>query len=343
MEPRREVLESEALLQGSIEVVERKAPRARRLRGTTVKRYLARHVYGLLTRAPAWLVSGYARYAAVWANALAGVPGNRLLESCRYVTTLAARHGIRHTERGVYRRFVDGAAVVIDLGFTLFRHGREAMEERIHIPDADLDRLARLLEEHGGIMFCVPHNPGSVFSSTVIERRVKTVLVSRNSPTVDRTRIALDIYERLGATVLMVRDANPIELARACLRLLREQTLVAATVDRIDRQPTRTMVRMFGQPVGFGSWAAKFAVRSEVPLVPIYIHTQKGGLELETGPEKICADVEEGMEHYLRFFETKVLEDPASWSFLADRRWRWVLRDGVTGRPDSDGGLVRPD
>ena len=203
-------------------------------------------------------------------------------------------------------------------------------------------RLARLLAEHGGIMFCVPHNPGSVFSSTVIERRVKTVLVSRNSPTVDRTKIALDIYERLGATVLMVRDANPIELARVCLRLLREKTLVAATVDRIDRHPTRTMVRMFGQPVGFGSWAAKFAVRSKVPLVPIYIHTRGRGLALETGPERICTDVEEGMEHYLRFFERKVLEDPASWSFLADRRWRWVLRDGVMGRPDSDGGLVRP-
>lgn len=343
MQPRSEILESKALVQGSIEIVERKAPRARRLRGTTVKRYVARHLYALLTRAPAWLVSAYARYAAMWANTLAGLPGNRLLESCRYVSTIAARHGIRHTPRGIYRRFVDGAVVVVDLGSVLFREGSDAMAKRIHVPDADVQRLARLAGAHGGVVFCVPHNPGAVFSSTVISRGVETVLVSRNSPTVDRTKIALDIYERMGVQVLMVRDANPIELARVCLRLLREQTLVAATVDRIDRQPTRTMIRMFGQPIGFGSWAAKFAVRSEVPLVPVYVHTRCDGLELEVGPERICTDVLEGMEHYLRFFESRVLEDPASWSFLADRRWRWVLRDGVRGRRDSDGGRVRPD
>lgn len=343
MEPHAETLESPALIQGSIEVVERKAKRERRLRGTTVKRYVARHLYALLTRAPAWLVSAYARYAAAWANVVAGMPKNRLLESCRYVSILAARHGIRHTPRGIYRRFVDGAVVVVNLGFALFREGHEAMAERIHVPDADVRHLAELVEEHGGVMFCVPHNAGAVFSSTVIARGVKTVLVSRNSPTVDRTKIALDIYERMDMKVLMVRDANPIELARVCLRLLRENTLVAATVDRIDRQPTRTMVPMFGQPVGFGMWAAKFAVRSKVPLVPVYIHTRRDRLELEVGPGLITTDVREGMEHYLRFFEAKVLEDPSSWSFLADRRWRWVLGDGVRGRPDSDGGLVRPD
>ena len=48
------------------------------------------------------------------------------------------------------------------------------------------------------------------------------------------------------------------------------------------------------------------------------------------------------MRHYLDFFEAEVVRDPASWSFLGDRRWRWVLDDAVRGRDASDGGLVAP-
>lgn len=342
MEPASEILESSALLKGSIEVVERRSTSRRRFRGTVVKRHLAHHLHGLLTRAPVWLVSGYLRYAAVWINVCAGLPGNRFLESCRYVTTLAARRGIRHTPRGLYRQFVDRACVVLDIGLCLFRQGRDAMTERIQVPAADLERILRLADEHGGVMLCVTHNPGAVFSSVPIAQAAKTVLLSRNSPSIDRTKIALDLYERMGVTVLMVRDGNPIELARACLRLLKKNTIVVATVDRIDRHPTRVMVPMFGQPVGFGSWPAKIAAHSKVPIVPVYAHTGRHGLELEAGPDKICADADEGMEHYFRYIEQKVLEDPASWSFLTDRRWRWVLHDGVVGRPDSDGGLVDP-
>ena len=150
MEPRAEVLESEALLQGSIEIVERKAPSERRLRGTTVKRYLAPHLHALLLRAPAWLLSAYLRYLAVWVDVLAGLPGNRLLESCRYVATLAARRGLHHAPHGIYRRFVAGAVTVVELGFVLFRHGADELVEHLDIAPADLERLRTLVECHGG-------------------------------------------------------------------------------------------------------------------------------------------------------------------------------------------------
>ena len=32
-------------------------------------------------------------------------------------------------------------------------------------------------------------------------------------------------------------------------------------------------------------------------------------------------------QHYVNFFEKKMLEDPASWAYLGDKRWRRVLRE----------------
>jgi hypothetical protein len=35
------------------------------------------------------------------------------------------------------------------------------------------------------------------------------------------------------------------------------------------------------------------------------------------------------VQHYVRFFEKNILEDPASWAYLCDKRWGRVLKQAA--------------
>jgi len=37
------------------------------------------------------------------------------------------------------------------------------------------------------------------------------------------------------------------------------------------------------------------------------------------------------VQYYINFFESHVLQDPASWAYLGDKRWQRVLRAAVAG------------
>lgn len=341
MEPASEILTSPALIHGSVEVVEKQYTGKRRLRGTVVKKVVVRHLWGLLQVAPESFLRAYLRYACAWIQLLARWPNNPLLEACRRTAIVAARRGHRHRPAGMCRAFVDGARTVLELALTLHKRGLEAVLPSVLVRPKG--RLEAVRAEHGGFLICVPHNTGSVFSSVGVSQVVPTVLVTKNSPSVERTRIALDLFEAMQVRVLMVRDANPFEMTRACLRALRDGRALAATVDRIDRTEGRAVRPFLGAPVGFGVWAARIAVHARAPIVPAYVTTRRGRVVANFGEPLVPETVEQGMAWYLDYFERWIAREPASWSFLADRRWGWVLRDAIRGRADSDGGLVNPD
>jgi hypothetical protein len=45
------------------------------------------------------------------------------------------------------------------------------------------------------------------------------------------------------------------------------------------------------------------------------------------GEPLVSNELETLAQHYVSFFEEKMLADPASWAYLGDKRWRRVLRE----------------
>ena len=45
------------------------------------------------------------------------------------------------------------------------------------------------------------------------------------------------------------------------------------------------------------------------------------------GAPILAAEVDTVVQRYLAFFEQHILEDPASWAYLGDKRWQRVLRE----------------
>jgi lauroyl/myristoyl acyltransferase len=299
--------------------------RRKGLRSAVLKYHVARHYHWCIRVLPAPMFRLYLRLleslAALWFR----VPGNRLRESCEHVAVLAARAGYEHRPRDIYRAFLRRARGIFDGALCLYREGVEAAMRRIDISDDDIRTLQREAAMHGGVMIAVTHNQGSVFASARLAHAVQTLLVARNSPSVERTRIALDLFERLKVKILMVRDGNPFELSRACLRASREQTAIVASLDPVFRYANRVEVPVFGRSVGLNPWAARIAVKARIPVVPAYVHTRGEQVRVAFGEPKLARDVERAMAHYTRFWEQRILEDPASWSFLADKRWRRIL------------------
>jgi lauroyl/myristoyl acyltransferase len=43
------------------------------------------------------------------------------------------------------------------------------------------------------------------------------------------------------------------------------------------------------------------------------------------GEPILSGDIQAAVQHYATFFEKQILEDPASWAYLADKHWQDVL------------------
>lgn len=318
---RTATLRSPALLLGSIAVSEQHGGR-RFFSGTHLKavifptlHWLIRHTPVSLALLPVRLVIGLVRLGYRW-------PGNRLRDACLAVAPLT--DGL--APRQIYTDFLNNGIGVIENFFMLYRRDGAAMLPCITMAPDDIDTINRLIDRHGGIVLAVPHNIGSAFSALRIGHTFDMLLVAKNSPTIERTRIALDFYERMQLSVLMVRGGNPFELSRVLFSVLRQGKLVAATLDNIDRTDNKVLVRMFGQEVGLAGWAAKIAVRMQVPIVPAWFQSSGRQLRVITGKAILGDNVQAAVQHYAHFFEQQILKDPASWAYLADKHWQKILK-----------------
>lgn len=176
-------------------------------------------------------------------------------------------------------------------------------------------------------MVVVPHNLGSAFSAIKMQREFPLLLVARNPSTIARTKVALDMFERMQISILMVRGGNPFELTRTLLSVLKSGNVLAATLDNVDHSEQGVKARIFGLQIGFPSWAVKMAARLKVPVIPSYFHSNGRQITGILGEPLISDDQEVLARHYVSFFEQKMLEDPASWAYLGDKRWRRVLAE----------------
>lgn len=331
-----EIIRSPALYLGELEVTEDTGSRGKALSGTRIKGvffpmfyWAARHVPRVIALAPLYLLLGLFRVLYVW-------PANPLRQSCEYICQLARARGHSHRPWQVYNRLLNNFQAILNNYFLLYRHGAAGVEDLIDIRPADAERIEQLRQEHGGVIFNIPHNVGSAFSGLKLNRTWPTVLVARNPSTVARTRIALEFFERMEVQILMVRSGNPFELSRAMFSILKSNRIVAATLDNMAGGENRVEARIFNQSVGFLPWAAKIAVKMQVPMLPVYFRSEGKRIYAEFGEPLITRSVEEAVQHYVSFFEQWYCTDPASWAYLGDRRWRRVLRSAC--RQDASDG-----
>jgi hypothetical protein len=323
-------IRSDSLYSGEFTVTEDSGFRSGRLlSGTRLKAItvpllhkLIQHTPVVIAALPMRLLLILVRLAYIW-------PDNPFRRACEDVSQLAAAKGIHYSPKHVYRQLLKNADGTLDNYFRLYKHGVDAVIDRIHITPEDANRINHLVNEHGGVVMAVPHNYASLFSALKMSREFPLICVTRNPSTIERTQIAVDVFERMNVKILMVRGGNPIELSRALFSILKSGNTIAATVDSMDHSDAAAQAQIFGQRVGFPTWAAKIAAKKRIPVIPCYFRSDGTEGTAIYGEELISDNTEEIVQHYARFFEKNIVEDPASWAYLCDKRWGRVLQQAT--------------
>lgn len=335
---RARVLTSPVLYLGKVTVTERvNANKTGRLSGTRLKAVIFPFLHRAVRVLPVGLALLPVRILLAAASILFILPNNPLRKACENIYRLMpdGNNEAKPLPRQIYSQFLRNALGVLHNFFTLYRHGSEAVLPRIHMHADDRLRIQSLIDTHGGIVLAVPHNIASAFSALRIGDSFDMLLVAKNSPTIERTRIAIDFYERMNLSLLLVREGHPVELSRAMFTCLKDGKLVAATLDNIDRTAGRIPTQLFGQTVCLSDWAARIAARMQVPVVPAYFHSHGKNIEVSVGTALVSQDIPNAVQHYASFFEQEILKDPASWAYLADKHWQKVLSKAVGKQPSA--------
>ena len=324
---RTEVIQSSALFLGQVEVTEDAGSRgSRAFSGTRIKAVAAPFLYKMLNTVPIPLALLPAKIVIMLVRVLYVLRNNTFRDSCRYICRIASHAGYNHKPFRVYQQSLTNAYGTLQNYFRLYRDGAESVIDYIQLRDSDAAMINETLNQYGGLVIAVPHNYGAVFSAMKMHKAFPLLIVSRNSSTIERTKIAVEYYERMGINVLLVRGGNPFELSRTLFKVLKAGKAVAATVDSLDHSEGALTVKMFGEDIGFSPWAAKIAVKMGVPVVPSFFHSKGRVVEAVYGNPLLTENVQEAVQHYAAFFERQILKDPASWAYLGDKRWRKVLR-----------------
>lgn len=325
---RSETLYSSALLLKQVTVTEHEHSRGRRLlSGTRLKALLFPFLHRAIKHTSVNIALLPMRFLIAIMHVLYFWPGNPLRVSCKAVCRIAAREGFQHDPGRIYRQFLHNALGVIENYFLLHRHGIGHIADRILLREQDADMIRGLAKQHGGVILAVPHNIASAISALKLNRSFPLLVVARNPHTIARTKITLEFFEHMQVPVLMVRGGNTFELSRNLFSVLRTGRVIAATLDNIENSVEQVDVTIFGQRVGMARWAAKIAARKKLPVVPCYFSSTGNRHRIVFGEPIITGDIEAAVQNYTRFFEQNILTDPASWAYLADKRWRRILSD----------------
>jgi lauroyl/myristoyl acyltransferase len=327
----KEVIYSPALYLKKFEATQpRNAGRGRRmLSGTRVKALAMPLFDGLFRRAPRFVSLAPVHAGVLVWRALYVWRGNPLRRACENICQIAQRRGYTHDPKNIYLQVLKNLTGTAKNYFALYRDGADKAMDNVHLSADDARNMNQLIERYGGVILAVPHNVGAVLAAAKMDRAFPLLLVSRNSSTIARTKIAVDCYERMGVTVLMVRGGNPFELSRTLFAVLKSGKVVAATVDSIEKSKNAVEAEIFGQAGSFNPWAAKIAARMGIPVVPSYYRSNGQSITVCLGEPIMTDDVTEMIRLYIRFFEENILQDPASWGFLLDKRWMRILRSSV--------------
>ena len=323
-------IRSDSLYSGEFTVTEDTGFRSgKRLSGTRLKAITVPLLYKLIQHTPIVIAALPMRFLLMLLRLTYIWPNNPFRQVCENISRLAAANGYHYSPKKVYRQLIKNADGTLDNYFRLYKYGIDSVIDRVHITQEDAQRFNHLANKHGGVVMAVPHNYASLFSALKMSREFPLICVTRNPSTIERTRIGVDFFERMNVKILMVRGGNPFELSRTLFGILKSGTTIAATVDSMDHSEAAAEAEIFGQRLGFPTWAAKIAAKKRIPVIPSYFRSDGKHVTAVYGEELISDNTEEIVQHYVRFFEKQILEDPASWAYLCDKRWGRVLKQAA--------------
>lgn len=305
-------------------------------RSSRMKNRFVRGLYWMLPRVPRWLFSLTVKLLIGLVRVLYWLPGNPLRQAAGYASTLAARAGHSRSPWSVYRRLTGQIGMALEGFFAIYRDGVEANLYRVFFPPESVAVIRRCLDEHNGVILTVPHNPGGVFSAFRLNHEVPTLLLTRQDPgDVEKSAMQNDIFDHLAVEVLMAKGATPRQVLRTCVEGARQGKAVVFSVDNLHTGRKGAIGgEIFGQAVEMGSWASRMARHAGVPILPAFVGERDGAFYIHTGEPLMVQRPEEGVRHYLAFFEERILADPGSWAYLGDRKWRRVLEAAASRNPE---------
>jgi lauroyl/myristoyl acyltransferase len=320
------VLRSPSLYRGEFIAVEDHPVRPRkRFGGQYIKDRLQPLLYWFLRCAP-WPIALFPFHIIV--TVMRGtyrIRRNPLRRSCEAICRIARRAGIEHEPEVVYRQYLANVLAAAKQYRRLLRAGADEVFAKVDASDLQRVLCEEPLRDGRAFVLFVPHNLTTVVGGVALARMIPLLIVARNSRTIRRTKLALDVFERIRARILMVRGGNPFEIARAMFAALDDRQVLAATVDNVD-PGFGIEARIFGVDVEFAPWAARIAAKRAVPVVPAYFHSDGNGVRIACGKPLITASPVAAIQHYVSHFERSILQDPASWAYLMDRKWSRVLQ-----------------
>lgn len=324
-----EIVKSPALYQGELEVVEYEGCTGKRFGGTHIKEMFmplfytaAKYMPYFIAMVPIYLLIAFLRLLYPFKK-------NPLRQSCEYVSKLAAAKGIKHEPRQLYQQFLTNIQTIFGHYIRLYQKGASGIQHRVIIRPEDAELVEKLRLEHGGVLFNIPHNIGSAFSGMKLNMTWPTLLVARNPSTIQRTKMALEFFTAMEVKILMVRGGSPVELSRAMFTALKEKYVIATTLDNMSHAERSVKAKIFGLDKGFNPWAAKVGVKRKVPMLPVYFRSVGKDIQLVFDKPLITDNLDEAVQNYVSYFEKCILEDPCSWAYMGDRRWRKVLKEAV--------------
>ena len=300
--------------------------RRRRIHWNAVKSRVVRAAERSAGALPDSLAAPLLGAAEVVLNAAWFAPGVPMRSACRDVVLLAKARGFEHDPRAIHRRLVAQMRDVGALYHRLHRAGREAVLPHLHLRPEQQHRLASLFESDGSFVIAVAHNPGAVLYAIRFAESFPCVAVGKRSKRPGSNELLERFFARLEVPFVQSSRHERVAFTRRLLEAVDEGRALIVPIDRIDRRKENPTARIFGSDVPFPQWALRIATRRKLPILPAWITVECGDASVEFGELIREADPGRALQDAITRLEEWIVRDPGSWAFLADRRWRRVMR-----------------
>ena len=209
----------------------------------------------------------------------------------------------------------------------LYRYGRTELLAQTAIDPGIEAQLRRLNSSKKGALILVPHCAGAVLSSARLSTVSPTVLLVREPKDPARCQLLLEYLKKLGPEFILTRNTSPALVIRQIVRALKDGKVVVGTTDPLlkPEDPEAIRAEAFGQPIYSPVWPARLSARLGAPIIPGFIHMQKGKITLLADEGYLEEDIHQCTQRWVSSFEKFFRQHPSDWLFMLDKNWARVL------------------
>jgi len=209
----------------------------------------------------------------------------------------------------------------------LAKLGPEALRARVRIEGVEHLEAARSASKSGGVIAITGHfGSWELLAAAMAAHGFPFVAVQRprESPLLDAL---VERYRRAGGAEFLARG----DAARAALRALREGKAVAILYDQDAPRDEGVFVPFFGRLASTRDGPVRIALRTRVPVLPIFLHRVGSGSEhvaqfrapiaLVRPDGDVEGAIRENARRMTEAIEQEIVRAPDHWSWI-HRRWK---------------------